>query len=149
MEKLNNKYKNLCKIYSRLSRIQQKYTNPPSYADEEDMEAYMTTMVKRFELTFELLWKFLKFYLKFSQGIDTLGSKDVIRRSLNLGLVTEHEGQALLDIVEERNAVAHDYDEDRARELCEKIVHGYYQMFSEIVPRLEKFTKNEKNEEVK
>ncbi len=55
MEKIKNRYNNLMKTYASFDSILKRYTHPPKYADKEDIEAYMTTLIKRFELTYEQL----------------------------------------------------------------------------------------------
>lgn len=138
MEKLENKYNNLLKAFEKLSLSLKKYSHPPKQADQEDIEIYMTALIKRFEMTFELLWKFLKQYLKVSQSIETLGSKDVIRSSFAYNILKENEDTILLDIVDARNEISHTYNEDTAYELCKKINNEYYPVFSQLIPRLEK-----------
>lgn len=140
MEKLENKYKNLFKAYTQLSQIIDKYTNPPTYADEEDIEIYITALLKRFELTFEMLWKFLKQRLK-NAGVETIGSKDVIKNAFVFNILLEQEDQILLKIVDARNEIAHNYDEEVAKALCQKVVNEYYPVLSQIIPRLEPLIK--------
>jgi nucleotidyltransferase substrate binding protein (TIGR01987 family) len=138
VEKLKNKYVNLVNIATKLSRSIHKYSNPPTYADEEDIESYMTTLIKRFELTFESLWKYLKYSLKDSYAIDTLGSKDVIRKSFEVSLITQEENKILLDIVEARNEIAHNYDYYTAIDLSKTIIKEYYPTIKIIIVRLNK-----------
>lgn len=141
MEKLENKYNNLIKVFKQLKIAVEKYKKPSECADQADIDLYMTALIKRFELTFELTWKFLKYYLKTVQGQDVLGSKSAIRVSEENYILTLEETKKLLDIVEVRNTLTHDYDEDAAKALCNLIVVEYYPLFSKVIPRLETLTK--------
>lgn len=136
--KIKNKYDNLIKVQTKLLRSINKYSNPPAYADEEDIESYMTTLIKRFELTYELTWKFLKLYLKNQLQEKSESSRDVFRKSFDNNIITESEIKKLLDIIDDRNATAHDYNEKYARALCEKVIKIYNPIFIELLPTLKK-----------
>lgn len=136
MEKLKIKYQNLLKVHARLSSILKKYTNPPAYADEEDIEAYMTTLIKRFELTQELVWKFFKLYLKSLHSLNPTGSKDVFRKCFDLNIISEQEILLLLNSIEDRNMTAHEYDNEFAHDICKKIEQSYYAVLTNVIQRI-------------
>src|SRR5688572_9606525 len=96
----------------------------------------MTTLIKRFELTFEMLWKFYKLFLSDHCGEKNLkGSKDVFRTCLELSIFDESEVEALLTSIEDRNVTTHEYDFEKAQELCTKFVNYYYPIFAAIIEK--------------
>lgn len=136
MEKFDNKLDNLKKSLDALDRIIPKIIAPPRYADSDDIEAYMTTLVKRFELVYEMTWKFFKVYIKNQFGVDSLGSKDVFRQCFMLKIIQEDEVKILLEMVESRNMVTHEYDQENAQELCKKIIYTYQPLVKNIMNRI-------------
>lgn len=68
-------------------------------------------IVQRFEFTLELGWKTLKDYLQ-HEGLEfQLTPKGTFRQAQQSGLIDY--GQVLIDALEVRNELAHDYDGDK------------------------------------
>lgn len=70
-------------------------------------------VIKAYEFSFELSWKTLKDLLSHG-GIDALLPRDVLRQAFATGLVDN--GQLWIDMLEQRNLMAHTYDVARARQ---------------------------------
>lgn len=66
------------------------------------------SVIQRFEFSWELAWKMLKLRLAFL-GIEALNPRDVIRQSLQAGLI--HDGNAWTTAQHHRNMTSHTYDE--------------------------------------
>lgn len=66
------------------------------------------SVIQRFEFSWELAWKMLKLRLTFL-GIEALNPRDVIRQSLQAGLI--HDGNAWTAAQHHRNMTSHTYDE--------------------------------------
>jgi nucleotidyltransferase substrate binding protein (TIGR01987 family) len=68
-------------------------------------------VAQRFEYTFGLAWKTLKDYLEF-QGvaIDPVTPRQVIKEAFRAGLL--EDGNAWISMLEHRNSLTHEYDED-------------------------------------
>ena len=92
---------------------------------QAELEAYTASVIKHFELYFEMLWKFYKAYLFDKYGSETTGSKTVFKACMNNKIINEQELEQLLEIVEIRNATTHVYNEENAQELCAKIDNHY------------------------
>lgn len=119
MEKVKYKYE---KYLSSLNALQRSLkTFERSDVPEDIKNELIASLVKHYELCYEIVWKFLKIYLekRFSEQIDS--PKKVFRRCFELGLIDQNTTQELLGISEARNATSHDYDEENAQETCKRI----------------------------
>ncbi len=69
--------------------------------------------VQRFEYTFEAVWKLAQRYLRIQEGIETGSPKASIRRSRDVGLLSdaEAEAEAALAMADDRNQTVHTYNE--------------------------------------
>ena len=66
------------------------------------------SVIQRFEFSWELAWKMLKLRLAFL-GIEALSPRDVIRQSLQAGLI--QDGNVWTEAQLHRNMTSHTYDE--------------------------------------
>lgn len=80
-------------------------------------------LIKTFKMTFELSWKTLKDYLKYN-GINVKLSREVIKQAFANDIITD--GQLWIDMFEERNLMAHTYDEARALKIVNNIICQHY-----------------------
>jgi len=85
-------------------------------------ELVQMALIKAFEMTFELSWKTIKDYLKFN-GIDAKLPREAIKQAFAHDIVVD--GQMWIDMLEDRNLMAHTYDRDRALLAVERIVGRY------------------------
>jgi nucleotidyltransferase substrate binding protein (TIGR01987 family) len=69
-------------------------------------------VIKAYEFSFELGWKTLKDLLAY-EGIDAPLPRQVIREAFAAGLLPD--GQVWIDMLEQRNLMAHTYDVTRAQ----------------------------------
>ena len=80
-------------------------------------------VIQRFEYTFELGWKTLKDYLEY-QGIKVSMTRDTIKEAFAAKIIDN--GQAWIDMLEDRNLTSHTYDETKTNEILEKINNFYF-----------------------
>jgi nucleotidyltransferase substrate binding protein (TIGR01987 family) len=80
-------------------------------ADPEN-EVIGMAVIKAYEFSFELSWKTLKDLLN-HEGIDAQLPREVLRQAFAAGLL--EDGQLWIDMLEQRNLMAHTYDVRRAR----------------------------------
>jgi nucleotidyltransferase substrate binding protein (TIGR01987 family) len=85
----------------------------------------LDSVVKRFELTYELafrsLRRFLLDYSPSSADIDALTFQEMIRRGDELGLLA-HDWQHWKQYRDARNETAHSYKEEKAREIAQESI---------------------------
>ena len=72
--------------------------------------------IKRFEYSFELLWKTTKIYLSVVFGVE-------LRRNQK---ISDSDTEGLLKMADDRNEIIHTYNEKFADELYVKIKKEYY-----------------------
>lgn len=78
-------------------------------------------------------WKIIKYYLEYVNGIDELGnqSKKIIRAGKDDGLYDESFADSLMEMIDLRNILAHEYDYENIESKCQKI-----QNFMSVIERL-------------
>ena len=86
------------------------------------------SVIKSFEISFELAWNVMKDYLSYKGITDIVGSRDSIRYAFSQGLILD--GQAWMEMIDARNKTSHTYNEETADELTEKIIKSYFGEFS-------------------
>lgn len=114
------RFQNYDKAFSRLKE---------SLAEENLNELERNGVVLRFEFTIELAWKTLKDYLQAEGLTFKLTPKETIRQAQQIGLIDY--AQLLIDSLQLRNELTHDYNGDKF-EKAESKIRG------EIFPCLEK-----------
>jgi nucleotidyltransferase substrate binding protein (TIGR01987 family) len=123
MEKLAIKYENLVKIHKKLAKGIVSYRKALSdkNVDLDTQEEKRDSLIKRFELTYNLLWKYLREYMISMHGITADSSRKVFQECLNLGFATETEIEELIDLIEDKNLTTYVYDEDLANRVVNEI----------------------------
>jgi len=79
-------------------------------------ELIIEVTTKRFEYTFESLWKVLKEYLR-GEGIDAPTPLRCFKEAFKAGLIGETEEAVFIEMIERRNQIVHVYDLEYAREI--------------------------------
>lgn len=82
--------------------------------------------IQRFEFTFELAWKLAKALLSHS-GIEASTPRAAIKEAFHAGMI--EDGQAWIDMLEDRNKTSHIYDEKTALKIYGKIKNTYCKLF--------------------
>lgn len=124
------RFQNYKKALGRLQQFVEK-------GDLSDLEEQ--GLIKAFEYTYELAWTVLKDFLEYNGHTDLYGSRDVIRRAFNLGLVLD--GENWMDMLKSRNQTSHTYNEETAREISNAVRSVYYDLFQELRDRMETLEK--------
>jgi len=77
-------------------------------------------LLKSFEFTYELAWKSMKDYLEFQGITGIVGSRDSFRLALQNAIISD--GDAWQEMVDDRNLLSHDYDEEVANSIADRVV---------------------------
>jgi nucleotidyltransferase substrate binding protein (TIGR01987 family) len=85
------------------------------------------SVIKMFEIVFELGWNVMKDFLTMRGITDIIGSRDAVRQAFRAGLIGD--GHVWIDMINSRNLAAHRYDETSAKQLAENILEIYYPEF--------------------
>jgi nucleotidyltransferase substrate binding protein (TIGR01987 family) len=96
--------------------------------------------IQRFEYCFEIIWKTVKLYLEYHEGIICNSPKSCFRELFSTGLIDENKAIKLLEMTDDRNLTSHTYDEELAKELYNKLPQ-YYKLMEETLKKIEKQVK--------
>lgn len=86
-------------------------------------------LIQTFEFTYELGWKVIKDFLKYN-GIDVKLPREVIKEGFAAGIITD--GQAWIDMMSDRNATSHTYNEEFALQIIHNILSKYSIAFGDL-----------------
>jgi nucleotidyltransferase substrate binding protein (TIGR01987 family) len=94
-------------------------------ADTPLNEIVRDATIQRFEFTFEVIWKTLKFYLE-REGLEVASPRQTIKQAFSEGLIpTEDEADTWFMMLEDRNRTSHVYREEVAQEIYDRVVARY------------------------
>lgn len=96
-------------------------------------EIVREALIKRFEYTQELSWNLLKDYLTYQGEVDLTGSRDVYRRSLKVGLISD---PVWMNMILDRNLSAHDYNDAKSKEIANRITDIYYPLLKKLYEKM-------------
>ena len=91
-------------------------------------------LIQRFEYTHELAWKVMKDYAEYQGYMDVRGSRDGIRKALEMGLIDD---KRWMGTIEDRNLTVHNYDNEIASEIYDNIMQVYYPLFVEFAKKMQ------------
>ena len=83
-------------------------------------------LIQRFEYTHELAWKVMKDYAEYQGYTDIRGSRDAIRKSLEMNLIDD---KRWMNTIEDRYLTVHNYDNEIASEIYDNIMNIYAPLF--------------------
>jgi nucleotidyltransferase substrate binding protein (TIGR01987 family) len=94
-------------------------------ASIEQMVAYRDSVIKRFELCYDLLWKCLKDSIERKFGILVSSPKKVFQESRVQNLIGADQLAQALAMADDRNLSAHTYDEELSEEIAQRAISHY------------------------
>lgn len=112
----HQRFENLGKALNRLREAL------AGIAEDPKNHLYQIALIGAFQFTFELSWKTMKDYLAYS-GVDTSLPRDVLKQAFHHELI--HDGQIWIDMLEDRNIMAHVYEEKAAIKAAKSILENY------------------------
>ena len=108
--------------------------------NEEETEIVIDGVLHRFEFTFELSWKTMKDCLEYMGIVNKTGSpRENIQLAFKQGLIDD--GEMWINIMLDRNSLAHLYEEDTSREIYDNIKNKYMIEFKKLERKLEEIKK--------
>jgi nucleotidyltransferase substrate binding protein (TIGR01987 family) len=94
-----------------------------------DGDVEQDAFIKRFELAYELSWKWLQARIM-AEGITVRSPRQVFKESVSLGYIQNEEGW--LKMIEVRNVLVHTYNADKAREYTGQIRDSLLPLFTDL-----------------
>lgn len=90
---------------------------------ENDLFVIAIALIKAYEFSFELSWKTLQDLLAWN-GVDARLPREVLKQAFATGLVDD--GQLWIDMLEQRNLMAHTYDQAKALQAANQISDSFW-----------------------
>ncbi len=92
-------------------------------------------IIHAYEYTFELWWKALQRYLQDYETIAEFGPGATIRNAFQYGIIDD--GQKYMDLLRDRNLIAHTYKESISIEIHERIVSSHINTLSKFIEKFD------------
>jgi len=99
-------------------------------------EKDQAAIIHAFEYTFELWWKALQRYLQDMETIAEHGPGSTIRNAFNFGVL--NEGQEYMDMLRDRNLIAHTYKEETAKDIYNNITNNHIYTLDKFIEIFDK-----------
>ena len=116
-------------FFNALERLQEALKQEPT-------ELVIDGSLHRFEFTFELAWKLIKYYLEYMGMAEITGSpRETIQNGFKQGLI--EDGEEWINMMLARNSLSHLYDEKSSREIYNKIKNEYINLFIKLKDKIE------------
>lgn len=94
-------------------------------------------LIQRFEYTHELAWKVMKDYAEYQGYTDVRGSRDAIRKALEMNLIDD---KRWMETIEDRNLTVHNYDNEIALKIYDNIMNVYAPLFIAFEHKMQSLT---------
>ncbi|MDE6297478.1 MAG: nucleotidyltransferase substrate binding protein [Muribaculaceae bacterium] len=134
------RFDSFSRAFARLEELVMMIAGKETYSlfsDERicfEEEIVREALIKRFEFTQELSWNLLKDYMTYQGEVDLAGSRDVYRRALKLGLISDTRW---MNMILDRNLSAHDYNDMKSKEITGRIINEYYPLLKSLRETME------------
>ncbi len=115
-----------------LDKLDRAYKTLKEAVDITENNLERDGTIKRFEFTFELLWKTLKINLDY-YGVDCNSPKICIKEAFRNKLIDD--GEIFLDMLEDRNKTTHIYDDETAGKIFERIKIIYVKAIEKFISK--------------
>lgn len=125
-DELKNSFESLEKAFAKLE----------FGANTADKELEIDGVIQRFEFTFELIWKTLKLFL-LDQGIRAVSPREAFKESFRFGIIKDQE--TFLNIISDRNNTVHIYNEEKSREIFQRIKEEYLLVIKNLISEIESY----------
>ena len=124
IQRFSNYRKALAQLKKAVFIVSSQWEN-----NDDDKDKLMEEgLIQRFEYTHELAWKVMKDYLEYQGVNDIVGSRDAIRQTLQVGIISD---ERWMDSIRDRNLTSHNYDDDTAQSIVANIINVYYPLFED------------------
>ena len=125
---------NLIESYSIFKKAYEKLKE--FIATDNSSEKDRAAIIHAYEYTFELWWKALQRYLQDYETISEYGPGATIRNAFEFGIISD--GQRYMDMLRDRNLIAHTYKENVSKEIHERIVNEHIKTLDNFIEEFDK-----------
>lgn len=135
MEK-GEKFRRTFEKFEKAFRKFEEIIRQPSLFDFLSEELIIEVATKRFEYTFEALWKSLQEYLR-TEGLIVTTPLQTFKESFRRGFIDEKYETIFFEMVEKRNQIVHIYGFEESKEIYQFIKKDeVYSAIKDIYQRL-------------
>ncbi len=110
------------------------------------IRTYRNSLVKIFEITFDVFWKYMKTYLWEIHGIEQNSPKSVFKEAFKIKILAKNDVKKFLEMSDHRNQLVHTYNENIAIKIS-YVIPDYYKLMNKVIiqvkPTAEEMEKNE------
>lgn len=140
-EKLQRTFEKFEKAFNKFKEI----TASPSLFDFLSEELIVEVATKRFEYTFESIWKVLKEFFR-KEGVECSTPLSCFKEAFKAGIISDRNEEIFLTMIEKRNQIVHIYDVDEAKSIYEFIKDkNVFSAFEDIYEKIKEFLQGSKN----
>jgi len=134
LEKFTRTFGRLKKAYRKFKEVVENSFLPEIFNEEFLIE--ITT--KRFEYTYEALWKTVKEFLRL-RGLECNSPKSCFKEAFKEGLIPEDYEEIFFNMILLRNRLVHIYDEAMAKEIYTELKkEKFLKAIGDVIKNLEK-----------
>ena len=126
------RFSNFRKALAKLRQAVELFQEETSFRDDVD-ELLTEGLIQRFEYTHELAWAVMKDYLEHQGYADIGGSRDAIRKALEINLIDDARW---METIKDRNLTSHNYDDETAARIYGNIVDIYFNLFCKFEKKM-------------
>ena len=121
--------------FQNLQKARDRFLEALAGVDKEPgNHLYQIALIGAFQFTFELSWKTLKDFLSYG-GVSVSLPREVIKQAFHHQLI--QDGQTWIEMLEERNLMAHVYQEKAAKAATANIQSRYAPAIAQVYFDLE------------
>jgi nucleotidyltransferase substrate binding protein (TIGR01987 family) len=132
LETLSLRYQDVLNSLNALNQTIQMITTKSH--DQVLYRILRDSEIKRFELCYEVFWKFLKHFIEDKHGLEGASPKLVFRQAYEVGIISLIEFETFLDMVRDRNHTSHIYKEEVADIFAQHVIQ-YYECICVVMQR--------------
>ena len=119
-----------------LNKLEESLIENIDILEEKTKQIIIDGVLHRFEFTFELAWKTIKYYLEYMGITNKIGSpRENIQQAFKQGLI--ENGEIWIEIMLARNELFHLYDEEASRKIYINIKNKYIKEFKKLEEKFE------------
>ncbi len=136
---LSNATARLYEAINNLEKLDKKTDNQllDFIANKKLKEAFEDSLVKRFKLTIDLFWKYIKkiLELQLKEPSELNSPRSVIESACKSKILSEQDAEKILEMIKCRNKTSHIYLEEISDTIGAQ-VPGYYKIIKKYVEKL-------------
>lgn len=133
-ESIRLSYNHATRMFLHLKNIVYKFDKIEK-PDDITVEVYRDSIIKKYEMLEDLLWKLLSKYFK-STGLNLNNPRSCYQQAFKEGLLDDIE--VWDEILTSRNVTSHVYNEEDYEKIKKNIVQKYIQAIEEFLSEFEK-----------